>query len=69
MQLTLGVYGRRTPPIIVRASDMTRDIVPHELPKHLCGGPIICPTSVKELLAKLALHPYTETGILHGMAV
>ncbi len=48
---------------------MTRDIVPHELPKHLCGGPIICPTSVKELLAKLALHPYTETGILHGPAV
>ncbi len=48
---------------------MPGDIIPHELTKHLRGGLIICPTSVQELLAKLALHPYTETGILHAVAV
>jgi len=48
---------------------MPGDIISHELAKYLRGGPIICPTSVQELIAKFALHPYTETGILHEAGV
>ena len=69
MQLALRVCGQRTPSIIVSASYMPGDIIPHELAKYLRGGPIVCPTSVQELIAKFALHPYTETGILHEAGV
>ncbi len=48
---------------------MPEDIIPHELTKHLRGELIICPISVEELLAKLALHPYAESGILYAVAV